>query len=359
MALKSIKTRTSWNDAAGAINNNFLMLRQAIAAMGDPHGGIPLDMLLNVELVDVEKGQTLVYDGEKWVNAAGGDGGSGGGGGSATLEQKIVAEITVGHITKGDILEAGLTLTQIMAQMLTGEVVETEPKVMISNIPSDTEIGSIITINPIFNFTDGKFSNVEGGVTVDAGCSIESVTYYLNNQSIHTPGLYKAEEVGAQSIKVAVEHSAPTAEVNKKNGEPYISKMTAGTKEASATFIVGYRAFWGYMTDEEAESLTSDSVRKLEYNNIINPTQNNVTLLNEEHEVPGGKDLVIAVPDGYKLSEVIDKTTSTDFGNKFDEYKIEDFQCAGEAKKGYKVYRYDNYDESPMYIKRITINKEA
>ena len=100
MALKSIKTRTSWNDAAGAINNNFLMLRQAIAAMGDPHGGIPLDMLLNVELVDVEKGQTLVYDGEKWVNAAGGSGG--GGGGSSTLSG--LADVQVGSAQNGQAL---------------------------------------------------------------------------------------------------------------------------------------------------------------------------------------------------------------------------------------------------------------
>lgn len=356
MALKSIKTRTSWNDAAGAINNNFLMLRQAIAAMGDPRGGIPLDMLLNVELVDVEKGQTLVYDGEKWVNAAGGDGGSGGGGGSATLEQKIVAEITVGHITKGDILEAGLTLTQIMAQMLTGEVVETEPKVMISNIPSDTEIGSIITINPIFNFTDGKFSNVEGGVTVDAGCSIERVTYYLNNQSFHTPGLYKAEEVGAQSIKVAVEHSAPTAEVNKKNGEPYISKMTAGTKEASATFIVGYRAFWGYMTDAEANNLTSDLVRGLEHKDtIIDPTKSKITLLQKDDTVPEGQDLVIVIPKSYVLSEVVNKEDHNFVAN-FDLSSIT-VQCAGDVEASYNVYRFDNKSAYPMDIKKITIEE--
>ena len=356
MALKSIKTRTSWNDAAGAINNNFLMLRQAIAAMGDPRGGIPLDMLLNVELVDVEKGQTLVYDGEKWVNAAGGDGGSGGGGGSAALEQKIVAEITVGHITKGDILEEGLTLTQIMAQMLTGEVVETEPKVTISNIPSDTEIGSIITIDPIFNFTDGKFSNVEGGVTVDAGCSIESVTYYLNNQSIHTPGLYKAEEVGAQSIKVAVEHSAPTVEVNKKNGEPYISKMTAGTKEASATFIVGYRAFWGYMTDAEANNLTSDLVRGLEHNDtIIDPTKSKITLLQKDDTVPKGQDLVIVIPESYVLSEVVNKEDHN-FAEGFTLSSMT-VRCAGDVEASYKVYRFDNQSAYPMDIKKITIEE--
>lgn len=313
-----------------------------------------LEGLTDTVISSPKNGHILIYENGKWINKDS----AGGAGGSAALETDIVAGVAVGYISKSATLSVGMTFTEFVQMMFSQGVKTVPPLVSLSGVPSQAiEVGTEVKLNITSSFKDGYFANTDE-VTTAAGCKPGTASFALNGLPVTMPHTFVASSAAVNVVSVSQPYEASTVKPT-KGGAELSDTIPAGTASAESTFVVGYRAFWGYMTDEEAESLTSDSVRKLEYNNIINPTQDNVTLLNEEHEVPGGKDLVIAVPDGYKLSEVIDKTTSTNFGNKFDEHKIEDFQCAGEAKKGYKVYRYDNYDESPMYIKRITINKEA
>ena len=132
--------------------------------------------------------------------------------------------------------------------------------------------------------------------------------------------------------------------------------IPAGTASAESTFVVGYRAFWGYMTDDEAESIDSAAIRGLEHTDIIiNPTQNVINLLNAKYEIPGGKDIIIAVPEGYALGEVKDE--DGDFSKAFKTLNDVVVKCAGDATKTYKVYRFDNGTPYPMEILSISIKK--
>lgn len=326
--------------------------------LGDGEGGggsSTLSGLNDVAIEDLQNGQTLVFDAVDgvWKNKAGGAGGS------AALDADVVAGVAVGFISKNFQLPAGLTFSDFVEMMFSQGVKIVPPMVSLAGVPSQAiEVGTEVTLNITSTFKDGYFANTDEGTTA-AGCQPGTASFALNDQPVTMPHTFVASSAAVNTISVSQSYEASSVKPT-KGGAELSDTIPAGTARSESTFVVGYRAFWGYMTDDEAESIDSAAIRGLENTDtIINPTQNNITLLNGEHEVPGGKDLVIAVPDGYKLSEVIDKTTSTDFSKMFDEYKIEDFQCAGEAKKGYKVYRYDNYDDSPMYITRITINKEA
>lgn len=354
MVLNSIKTETTWNDAASAINSNFRKVRQAIAEQGEPLGGTPLSRLTDVQIEDIEKGQALVYNGEKWINEI--IQGAGGAEGSATLTQDIVAETKVGYIEQGEKLKVGSTLTQVLIQMLTGEVVETPPSVTIGNIPKDVEVGSTITISPTYTFNDGKFSNTYDE-TVPAKCTIESVNFTLNENAITSGDSWEAQNIGTQTLKVSVKHSAPTAVVKKKNGEDYTPKMGAGEKHAQGTFDVCYRWFFGFMTKAQTEGINSSSIRGLRYNNLITPSSFEVTLVGET-EVEAGKDMIIAIPKGYVLSEIIEFSQGLNYVHKFtlSTMKVQD---VSNEEHDYNVYIYPKSPSaSASKIKTIKIKKE-
>jgi hypothetical protein len=155
------------------------------------------------------------------------------------------------------------------------------------------------------------------------------------------------------TISVSQPYDASTIKPT-KGGAELTDTIPAGTASAESTFVVGYRAFWGYMTDDEAESIDSAAIRGLEHTDtIINPTQNSITLLNAEDTIPSGKDLIIAIPSSYDLSEVVNKENQN-FVDGFT-YKTVTVQCAGEVTALYKIYRYDNQSAWEMDIIKITI----
>jgi hypothetical protein len=169
------------------------------------------------------------------------------------------------------------------------------------------------------------------------------------------PHTFVASSAAVNTISVSQPYEASTVKPT-KGGAELTDTIPAGTASAESTFVVGYRAFWGYMTDDEAESIDSAAIRGLEHTDtIINPTQNVINLLNAKYEIPGGQDIIIAVPEGYALGEVKDE--DGDFSPGFKALDDVVVNCAGDVTKTYKVYRFDNAASYPMEVISISIKK--
>lgn len=315
--------------------------------------------LSDIDVNNPVEGQVLVYDAEsnRWINKSIKiDSNSGSGeGANASLERDIKAGVALGYIKKNDILAQGMTLTDVFVRMLTADITTTAPSVRINNVPSDVEVGTVVNLNLSNTYTDGKFGNTSVG-TVNAGCAVVSTKYSLDGSEIEPTHSFVASDTKTYKIKVNVQHTASTVTVQNAAGEESSVIIPAGTVSNESSFDASYRYFWGYMTDSEYEKISSSAIRGLEESGFIDSSSSKIVALDAEHEVPGGEDLIIAVPDGYNV-EAIDMTTSRPI--KFPTPAIVPVTCGGSLIKDYKVYRYDNYTSYPMYITKITIEKEA
>ena len=322
--------------------------------LGDGGGGggsSTLSGLNDVAIEDLQNGQTLVFDAVDgvWKNKAGGAGGS------AVLETDIVAGVGVGFISKSATLSVGMTFTEFVQMMFSQGVKTVPPSVSLAGVPSQAiEVGTEVTLNITSTFKDGYFANTDEGTTA-AGCQPGAASFELNGLPVTMPHTFVASSAAVNTISVSQPYEASTIKPT-KGGAELSETIPAGTARSESTFVVGYRAFWGYMTDDEAESIDSAAIRGLEHTDtIINPTQNVITLLNAKYEIPGGQDIIIAVPEGYALGEVKDE--DGDFAKAFKALDDVVVKCAGTATKTYKVYRFDNGTPYPMEILSITIKK--
>jgi hypothetical protein len=314
-------------------------------------GSNSLSGLIDVNLQNLQDGQVLAYDQRNnvWRNIAALAGGS------AALENEVNADVAVGFISKNTSLYEGMTFTDFVEMMFSQGVKVYKPSVTLSGVPSQPiEVGSEVTLNVTSSFKDGYFAGTDEGTT-KAGCQPENASFSLDNNAVTMPHTFTAEAPMIHTIQVAQPYGASTV-TPIKGGSELEDSIPAGTASAESTFVVGYRAFWGYMTDDEAESIDSAAIRGLEHiDAIINPTQNVITLLNTKYEIPGGQDIIIAVPEGYALGEVKDE--DGDFAKAFKALDDVVVKCAGTATKTYKVYRFDNGTPYPMEILSITIKK--
>ena len=325
--------------------------------LGDGGGGgggsSTLAGLNDVAIEDLQNGQTLVFDAVDgvWKNKA-----AGGAGGSAALETDIVAGVSVGYISKSATLSVGMTFTEFVQMMFSQGVKTVPPLVSLAGVPAQAiEVGAEVTLNITSSFKDGYFANTDE-VTTAAGCKPVTASFSLNGLPVQMPHTFVASSAAVNTISVSQPYEASTVKPT-KGGAELSETIPAGTASAESTFVVGYRAFWGYMTDDEAENLTSELVRGLEHRDtIINPTQNIIILLNADDTVPAGEDLIIAAPEGYKLGEVVNKD-DIDFAEGFTKTSLA-VKCVGSSTKNYNIFRYDNQSDYPMDIKKITIIKE-
>jgi hypothetical protein len=322
--------------------------------LGDGGGGggsSTLAGLNDVDIEDLQGGQTLVFDAVDgvWKNKAGGAGGS------AALETDIVAGVSVGYISKSATLSVGMTFTEFVQMMFSQGVKTVPPLVSLAGVPSQAiEVGTEVTLNVTSTFKDGYFANTDE-VTTEAGCKPGTASFALNGLPVQMPHTFVASSAAVNTISVSQPYEASTVKPT-KGGAELSETIPAGTARSESTFVVGYRAFWGYMTDAEVDDIDSSAIRGLEHTDtIINPTQNVITLLNAKYEIPGGQDIIIAVPEGYALGEVKDE--DGDFSPGFKALDDVVVNCAGDVTKTYKVYRFDNAASYPMEVISISIKK--
>lgn len=311
-----------------------------------------LSELKDVQLESLQGAQTLVFDAVDgvWKNKAGGAGGS------AALEVPVTADVAVGYIKKSYTLPEEMTFTEFVQMMFSQAIKKTLPSVTLGGVPTEAiEVGSEVKLSLSATYKDGYFANTDEGVT-QAGCEPGNPAYVLDGSTITIPRTFTASTAMMHSVAVTQPYGASTAEVKNSAGDVVDESIPSGTATATASFIVGYRAFWGYMTDDEAENLNSDLVRGLEHNDtIIDPTNSKITLLQKDDTVSKGQDLVIVIPESYVLSEVVNK----DDINFAENFALSSMivRCVGDVEASYNVYRFDNKSAYPMDIKKITIEE--
>ena len=319
-------------------------------------GSNSLSGLIDVNLQNLQDGQVLAYDQRNnvWRNIAALAGGD------AKLTEDIVAGISVGYVNKGRTLYKDMTLTQVLKWIFSQEVTASNPTVALQGVPQIMyEVGSVINLNLVSIYTDGRFLNTssENGYTL-AGCKPGTPVYFLDGNVIAANYSFAANEPKVHLIEIDQPFEASDVEVKSPSGELSDLIIPAGIAEASAKFVVGYRYFWGYMSDADYNAITSESIRALTNTDIINPSHVTVTLLNGQvAKIPAGLDIIIAVPDDYILEDVRQQGENFGFSVSF---KTADkvVNCLGDITKNYTVYRYDNQSAYPMFIDYITIKKK-
>lgn len=319
-------------------------------------GSNSLSGLIDVNLQNLQDGQVLAYDQRNnvWRNIAALAGGD------AKLTEDIVADISVGYVNKGRTLYKDMTLTQVLKWIFSQEVTASNPTVALQGVPQIMyEVGSVINLNLVSIYTDGRFLNTssENGYTL-AGCKPGTPVYFLDGNVIAANYSFAANEPKVHLIEIDQPFEASDVEVKSPSGELSDLIIPAGIAEASAKFVVGYRYFWGYMSDADYDAITSESIRALTNTDIINPSHVTVALLNGQvAEILAGLDIIIAVPDDYILEDVRQQGENFGFSVSF---KTADkmVNCLGDITKNYTVYRYDNQSAYPMFIDYITIKKK-
>lgn len=346
-------SQTTAESNSGASATTHTNTTDVYVGNGSGGGGVTmLGDLTNVQLTDLKGGQSLVYDevANMWINAMIA------GGGPAVLEESINTGIAVGFIPKGTTLAQNLTLTQILQMMFSQAITMGAPKVTIISVPQNIiEVGSTVNLNLSASYTDGVFRNTYIG-TVVAGCKPGKPIYYLDGVAIGNNHTFVANAAKVYHLRVEQPYEQSTAEIKNVSGEIVPEVIRAGIATSEANIVIGYKWFWGNMTDEQYNNISSESIRQLDNQGFIDPTLNSVTLLNVAHEITAGQDIIIAVPNDYVLSQVKDPDTNSSFAVSFAVKAIE-INCAGDAVKTYNLYRFDNKSAYPLYINLITIER--
>lgn len=328
-----------------------------------PSAANRLEKLRDVQITDVEGGQSLVYNEDlgKWIN----DTVEGGEGGDASLSTSIKAGVKVGNINIGATLEKGLTFEEFVEMMFSEDVVKVPPMVKLTDLPPTSEVGETVKVNPSYSYTDGKFKNAQdenGTSNPNALCEAGTPTYYLDSSVISPNVELKPTAPKEYKLEIKLPYSESKAKVLKKSGEEYTEKISAGTATDESTFKVCYKWFMGCLTKAEAQSIDSAKIRSFEdsgFNGFVDPTKSEATLISSTWNTEAGKWIVIALPPGYSLSYVADSTfPGTSYHKDFDKQTCE-VNCGGAVKATYNIYIYklSTTATSGMGIGKIEIKK--
>lgn len=307
-----------------------------------PSAANRLEKLRDVQITDVEGGQSLVYNEDlgKWIN----DTVEGGKGGDASLSTSIKAGVKVGNINIGATLEKGLTFEEFVERMFSEDVVKVLPMVKLTNLPPTSEVGETVKVNPSYSYTDGKFKNAQDENETsnpNALCEAGTPTYYLDGSEISPNTELNPTVPKEYTLKISLPYSQSKAKVFKKSGEEYTEKIPAGTETDESTFKVCYKWFWGYVV--KGTTLSSETIRGLKYSGFINPGASSVTLLPGQEDTEEYKSVVIACPKSYKLSSVKDMAigSGSSMLGMFKQKDNIEITCGGEHKEQYGIYVFD------------------
>lgn len=307
-----------------------------------PSAANRLEKLRDVQITDVEGGQSLVYNEDlgKWIN----DTVEGGKGGDASLSTSITAGVKVGNINIGATLEKGLTFEEFVERMFSEDVTKVLPMVKLTNLPPTSEVGETVKVNPSYSYTDGKFKNAQdenGTSNPNALCEAGTPTYYLDDSVISPNVELKPTAPKEYKLEIKLPYSESKAKVLKKSGEEYTEKIPAGTATDESTFKVCYKWFWGYVV--KGTTLSSETIRGLKYSGFINPGASSVTLLPGQEDTEEYKSIVIACPKSYKLSSVKDMAigSGSSMLGMFKQKDNIEITCGGEHKEQYGIYVFD------------------
>ena len=260
--------------------------------------------------------------------------GTGGGSGAAPIFTRSfeVMGMNLGEMTDGTHVNAGEKIENVVRKMLTNvvDVTYVAPKLSSSTsvtVKNEYEVGSMVAFNINSSLIDGYFessnkevysdetfnqiNNTQGG-KLNAGCSVDTITYKLNGETLANNSVFIASIGDTEcNYSTNITYTGSSVTAKKNNGENSTVSIAPGTTASQGkTFRGKYKAFWGYTqkilsSDERPYAnvfTTKESLSALN-NLFINPT-GEMTVASTLKSTAEKSSIVLVIPDGVTITNL-------------------------------------------------------
>lgn len=231
---------------------------------------------------------------------------------NVALDEDItVMGVNVGTLKNESILKKGMSLSEILKQILIREIdVEaTNPSVSIS-IAKDPnaqtyEVGTSVNVTLTHKYTDGKFTGADSlySYNLAAGCT-EGATTYKRGNTVITDGketITVAEDTYTYNCSTA--YGASTNVPKKNNGtDSTVSIPASACTSGNVSFSGRYYGYIGYSSATTVAEITSDTIKGLKAGKKFIDSSSTTSLVSKA--TSDGTSIVVAVPVNYELRSI-------------------------------------------------------
>ena len=280
--------------------------------------------------------------------------------------------VKVGGLDAGSEIKQGDKIIDILYQILSKvvDVVRTDPKVSITLIPKEAEIGETVQVAGVVNLTDGYYDPIEQGTNMQRQfmqCRFDNPTlkdftsYQNNGTSLVLNGTANIIKDTVLKEQVSITSTNPGLMSN-GNESPQSTKsftfpISASIKMYRNTYIHSMSII-GKNSVEIAKELMA--LTKQDFTTIAR-TYTSDKIVEDKTLRPIGPDLsvVIACPENYKLKEVIDADSGFDTAGNYILKGSIFLNCGGQYQEKYRLYVNQIGKGPALNIASIKFEREA
>lgn len=304
-----------------------------------------------------------------WHYSGGIVGGSGGGGEAVFTEAFDVVGMNLGQMTDGTHVEVGERIETVVKKMLVNviDVSYAAPKANLlpnSSIPNDVEIGTQLNFILNASLIDGYFESSNKDLYNDesfnqlnhtqngklnAGCTVDSIEYYVNNVLNEGPNVTISSVEGRNYSFVSKIYYNESTEIAKKNnGEDSSVKIQSGMTQASIGFTGKYKGFYG-ITEKiisDSERPYSDVFTTKESLSVLTPffikNSGEMTVTNTFQSTDAKPSMVLVIPNSCTITNI--ENTFGPLDDPYDKFKFQNTitYTTGSVSTIYNVYIIHN-----------------
>lgn len=275
-------------------------------------------------------------------------------GDTATDKDITIVGVNVGNLKDGDVIPEGTTLTNLLEKMLrkTIGVKTVKPTVSLTSASFNNiyEVGTLLDLEFNYTYVDGKFVGESGyNYSINAGCEIESVSYFKNNDLITSTQDRLSIVEGDTSYKISLKYSDSTTTPLNNIGENANVTISSETISDIKNVTGAYKYFMGYSSNTSYEQFNSDDIRGL---NTKSDFIKGDTIVVDSTIKSNGSSIVIACPNIYSLKSAENGLGASILSN-FESGEV--IVKTGEIETLYNVYVYPITNGVEIEFKNIII----
>lgn len=283
---------------------------------------------------------------------------------NVALDEDItVMGVNVGTLENESILKKGMSLSEILKQILIREIDVTpiEPKVSIVIVknPNEStyEVGTSVAVTLTHTYTDGKFNGADSLYSYDltAGCTEGETTYKRGSTVIDDGKETVTVAEGTYTYNCSTAYGASTNTPKKNNGTDSGVKIAAGTCTSSNVSFSGrYYGYIGYSSATTVAEITSDSIKQLNAGKKFIEPSSTTNLVSKA--TSNGTSIVVAVPVNYELKSIANGV-GADIKANFSKTGTVDY-TNGDTTTSYNVYIYPITNGAAVEYKDVIVGKK-
>ena len=282
-------------------------------------------------------------------------------------ENLTVMGTNVGNITNGETLEKGMTIEDILKQMLQKEVgiSKTNPTVSGFSVSptAAVEVGAEVNATFSVTYVDGKYDSADNdlwnpdNLPMNAGCTAEATKWTYNGTEISSPHTFNAVE-GDNKITYEINYGASTVTSVQNNLGQDVAVSIEGGKLTNSKTIKAYKKyFYGSVanTNLTINDVDSTVIRGLANSALFDGSSETIT----SFIVPANSVGILACPSNKSLTSISNAMNiaykSEDFANLFAKSngEVKNISNAGSGNYDVKVYIITNVGGDPAEYKNI------